>query len=214
MEKSICLNSTGLVWNEERLAGRYDFFRRRREEVRLDLLYYPYWLIHLAGSAKWRFFGEKPMEMLLVSDGRTGRCRRVSSLPQPAEERLVFSGETDGFSPACFEAEAESGTALAHVAQPLLEQSAAEAEAEAFALAVWNRRCNIPLGPRADIRCGHREASLFYKPFWIMQPKVRPESGVEKMFIFDASTGLGGVTEYWSVVEYVKALQQKAEASL
>ena len=154
------------------------------------------------------------MEMLLVSDGRTGRCRRVSSLPQPAEERLVLSEETDGFSPARFEAEAESGTALAHVAQPLLDQSAAEAEAEAFALAAWNRRCNIPLGPRADIRCGHREVSLFYKPFWIMQPKVRPESGVEKMFIFDASTGLGGVTEYWSVVEYVKALQQKAEASL
>lgn len=214
MEKSITLHSTGLAWNEERLAGRYDFFRRRREEVRLDLLYYPYWLMHLAGSAKWRFFGEKPLEMLLVSDARTGRCRRVSSLPQPVGESLFFSEETDGFAPARCSTETESGTAFAHVALPLREQSEAEAGAETFALEAWNRRCNIPLGPRADIRCSHRESSLVYKPFWIMRPKVQPESGVEKMFIFDASTGLGGVSEYWNVVEYVKSLQQKAQDSL
>ena len=41
---AILLNSTRVEWDENRLARRYAFFRRLRGRVRLDLLYYPYWL--------------------------------------------------------------------------------------------------------------------------------------------------------------------------
>lgn len=51
---AILLNSTRVEWDENRLARRYAFFRRLRGRVRLDLLYYPYWLAELRGRAKWR----------------------------------------------------------------------------------------------------------------------------------------------------------------
>ncbi len=210
MGKHVSIPSTGLSWTEDRLAGRYDFLRRRREEVRLDLLYYPYWSMHLTGSARWRIFGEKPLEMLLISDARTGTCRRVSSFPQHYEERLSFMEEKAGFSPAEFGSETEARSVVAHMASPLLDQEEAEAAAETFALAAWNKRCNLPLGPRADIRCTRKVSYFLYKPFWVMRPKEEPQSGSGKIFLFDASTGLGGVSEYWSVVEYVRSLQESS----
>ncbi len=205
------LPSSGLVWDEERLAARYAFLRRRRDEVTLELLYYPYWLFHVRGSATWRFFGERPLEGLLVCDACTGRCQRVSSFPEWREESVSFDG---GGDPAHFAAEklkenGEERQVSACVVPLKYGEAQAGEGAEAFALDLWRRRCNLPLGPRAAIRCTEKTSLFLYKPFWVMRPKKEPESGQGKMFVFDASTGLGGVSEYWNVVEYVLALSQR-----
>ena len=204
------LPSSGLEWDEERLAARYAFLRRRRHEVRLDLLYYPYWLLHVQGRAEWRFFGRKTLDLLLIEDGRTGRCFRVSSFPRCREEKIHCAERTDGdFVPAGLEVEGVQRAVRVHVAPRRREQEPAEAEAGAFASALWNRRCNLPLGPHADIRCTGLETLFLYKPFWIMRPDGMTEE-TAKMFVFDASTGLGGVSEYWRVVTYVHALQARS----
>lgn len=203
------LQSSGLVWNEESLAGRYSFLRRRRDEVKLELLYYPYRFFHVQGSATWRFFGRKPLEMLLVADARTGKCQRVSSFPECREERVFFEeAQTmpEGFASALLKTEEEERSVSAHVVRPLYEENSVGECAEAFAVRQWSRRCNLPLGPRAVICCTEKNSLFLYKPFWVMRPREKPESGPGKMFIFDASTGLGGVSEYWNVVEYVLSL--------
>lgn len=209
---TLTLNSSGLAWDTEALCARYAFLRKRREEVRLDLLYYPYRLFHLRGQASWRFFGKRPLEMLLVVDARTGKCLRVSSFPEVCEERIVFEhgNAAPEFSPARVEADGQALEASAHVAAAVLDEAEAASKAEAFAIAAWRRRCNLPLGPRADIRCSESSSRLLCKPFWIMRPKERPAEG--KMFVFDATTGLGGVSEYWNVVEYVLGMERR-EAS-
>ena len=212
----ICsLSSSGLVWNEEHLAARYAFLRRRRDEVTLDLLYYPYWLFHVQGTATWRFFGEKPLEVMLVCDARTGRCQRVSSFPELREESLSFDGAGDSarVAPALLKADGENRQVSACVVPLKYGEAQAGEAAEAFALSLWRRRCNLPLGPRAAIRCTEKRPLFLYKPFWIMRPKARPEPGPGKMFVFDASTGLGGVSEYWNVVEYVLGLQKEERGS-
>ena len=196
MDTTLTLNSSGLAWDAEALCARYAFLRKRREEVRLDLLYYPYRLFHLRGQASWRFFGKRPLEMLLVVDARTGKCLRVSSFPDVCE----------AFSPARVEADGQALEASAHVAAAVLDEAEAASRAEAFAIAAWGRRCNLPLGPRADIRCAESSSRLLCKPFWIMRPKERPAGG--KMFVFDATTGLGGGSEYWNVVDYVLDMER------
>lgn len=212
----ICsLPSSGLVWDEEHLAARYAFLRRRRDEVTLELLYYPYWLFSMQGTATWRFFGEKPLEILLVCDAGTGRCQRVSSFPEMREESLSFDGSGDSarFAPGMLRADGMERQVYACVVPLKVGEAQAGDAAEAFALSLWRRRCNLPLGPRAAIHCTEKRPLFLYKPFWIMRPKARPESGPGKMFVFDASTGLGGVSEYWNVVEYVLALQKEARGS-
>lgn len=210
--QSICLHSTGVEWDEERLARRYAFLRGIRSEVRLDLLYYPYWLLELRGRAAWRFFGEKPVDMLLISDGRSGHCRRISAPPALREERLhpveTDAPEKGSFLPARLEKPESCGSsgardARAHVAPALLGEEEATREAESFALKAWTRRCNLPLGPRAELACTERKAVFLHKPFWIMTPDRNAEPRGGKLFIFDASTGLGGLSEYWSIAEYI-----------
>ena len=207
------LHSSGLVWDEERLAGRYAFLRRRRDEVKLELLYYPYWLFHMQGTATWRFFGQKTLEMLVVVDACTGRSQRVSSVPECCEEgiRVDTDQEQDGFSPAVLKLEGDERTLSACVISPECNEEQAARSGEEFALSLWRRRCNLPLGPRADIRCMKSEPFFLYKPFWVMRPKEKPESGQTKMFVFDASTGLGGVSEFWNVVERVLQMQGREE---
>lgn len=199
------------MWDEEHLAARYAFLRRRRDEVTLDLLYYPYWLFSMQGTAAWRFFGEKPLEALLVADACTDRCQRVSSFPELREESLSFDGVEDSahFASALLRADGMERQVSACVVPLKSGEAQAGAAAEAFALSLWRRRCNLPLGPRAVIRCTEKKPLFLYKPFWIMRPKARSESGPGKMFVFDASTGLGGVSEYWNVVEYVLELQKE-----
>ena len=206
MAAEICLCSSGLLWDGRRLAARYAFLRRRRGEVRLDLLYYPYRLLEIHGVAAWRFFGKRPLCLLLAQDARTGACLRVPSFPALREEKLVFlPGEgRAGFCPARMEGPGLAGQAPAHVAPPSCSGEEADKEAEAFALAAWGRRCNLPLGPRADIRLTGKKAFFLHKPFWIMRPEAEPSDG--KIFLFDASTGLGGVSEYWNVAEYALSL--------
>lgn len=208
MNTALTLSSSGLEWDENALNGRYAFLRKRAEDIRLDLLYYPYRLFHMRGRAVWRFFGERPLEMLLVTDARTGKCLRVSSFPHVVEERLSFecAENTEDFSPARLTGESGTRHVSACVAAPTYGEEEAAARAEEFALSGWGRRCNLPLGPRADIRCTGKESLFLYKPFWIMRPKDGSDGG--RMFVFDATTGLGGVSEYWNVVEYVLELQQ------
>lgn len=208
---TVTLCSSGLEWDEESLVSRYAFLRRRRSEVSLDLLYYPYWLFHVRGTAAWRFFGHRPLEMLLVVDARSGRCQRVSSVPRFYEEKLLFEqeGAEEAFLPVTLEAENGTRRLSAHVAPFLLDGKMAEQSAETFALASWGRRCNLPLSPRADISCTEKNSFFLYKPFWIMRPNSSGTQDKEKMFVFDATTGLGGVSEYWNVVEYILDRQKR-----
>lgn len=213
MDTSLTLCSSGLEWDEGALAGRYAFLRKRKEDVRLDLLYYPYQLFHVQGRAHWRFFGERPLEMLVVTDARTGKCLRVSSFPRFFQERLSFElpEHTDVFSPALLTDDGGTREVSVCVVAPMYGEEEASGKAESFALSAWSRRCNLPLGPRADIRCTAKKTFFLYKPFWIMRPKEHPAGG--KMFVFDATTGLGGVSEYWNVVEYVLELQRASGQS-
>ena len=213
MSVGYSLRSSGLEWDGDDLASRYAFLRRRRDEVRLDLLYYPYWLFSITGVARWRFFGEKVLETLTVVDARSGKCLRAPSFPDIHEDHVRFDGGEDsgGFSVASVCAEGRVRRAATHVAGVLKDEDEARSLAETFALAAWNRRYYLPLGPRATIHCSARSASLLHKPFWIMRPRKSPESGPGKMFVFDASTGLGGVSEYWNVVEYALNLQKGRE---
>lgn len=206
---AILLNSPRVEWDENRLARRYAFFRRRRGRVRLDLLYYPYWLAELRGRAKWRFFGERPLVLLLAVDARSGRCLRISAPPALREESLVPAGTVkgEGFFPAVLEGAGDSRTVQAHVAGNHIGEECAKRAAETFALSAWGRRCNLPLGPRADIVCTDRQIALLHKPFWIMTPDGDAEQRKEKLFIFDASTGLGGLSESWNIAEYVMELR-------
>ena len=206
---AILLNSTRVEWDENRLARRYAFFRRLGGRVRLDLLYYPYWLAELRGRAKWRFFGERPLVLLLAVDARSGRCLRISAPPALREESLVPAGTVkgEGFFPAVLEGAGDSRTVQAHVAGNHIGEECAKRAAETFALSAWGRRCNLPLGPRADIVCTDRQIALLHKPFWIMTPDGDAEQRKEKLFIFDASTGLGGLSEYWNIAEYVMELR-------
>ena len=206
---AILLNSTRVEWDENRLARRYAFFRRLRGRVRLDLLYYPYWLAELRGRAKWRFFGERPLVLLLAVDARSGRCLRISAPPALREESRVPAGTVkgEGVFPAVLEGAGDSRTVQAHVAGNHIGEECAKRAAETFALSAWGRRCNLPLGPRADIVCTDRQIALLHKPFWIMTPDGDAEQRKEKLFIFDASTGLGGLSEYWNIAEYVMELR-------
>lgn len=208
MTTALTLRSSGLEWDENALTERYSFLRKRKDEVRLDLLYYPYRIFYMQGSAVWRFFGERPLEMLLVADARTGKCLRISSFPRFFEEKISFEQEcTDFFAPALLETEDGTRAVRACVAAPACGEEEAAELAENFARSGWGRRCNLPLGPRADIRRIKKEAFFLYKPFWIIRPKELSDGG--KLFVFDASTGLGGVSEYWNVVEYVMKMRKE-----
>ena len=214
--RSMILRSTGVTWNEESLTRRYGFLRRIRNDVSLELIFYPYWLIELHGSAVWRLFGARPLAMLVAADARSGRCLRISTPPMLFMERLspaatALSGQSP-FFPAGLEGQHALNHVNAHVVRPLCDRKTVQNSAETFALAAWRRRCNLPLGPCADISCTDSTAVLLHKPFWIMTARPAAEDGRNKLFVFDASTGLGGVSEYWNVVEYVMSLESKAPA--
>ena len=211
LEHSTVLLSTGVTWDEDSLARRYGFVRRIRDEVRFELIYCPYWLFELHGQAHWRLFGARSLAMLVASDARSGRCLRVSAPPVLVTERLLPASavfcESGPFLPARLKGpHVPEKDVRAHVVRPLCDRKTGQSNAEAFALAAWRRRCNLPLGPRADILCASNAATLLHKPFWIMTSLSPAASGRNKLFIFDASTGLGGVSDYWNVVEYVLSL--------
>lgn len=214
--RSMTLRSTGVTWNEESLTRRYGFLRRIRNDVSLELIFYPYWLIELHGRAVWRLFGARPLAMLVAADARSGRCLRISTPPVLFMERLrpaatALLGQSP-FFPAGLEGQHALNNVNAHVVRPLCDRKTVQNSAETFALAAWHRRCNLPLGPRADISCTDSTAVLLHKPFWIMTARPSAEDGRNKLFVFDASTGLGGVSEYWNVVEYVMGLESNAQA--
>lgn len=99
-----------------------------------------------------------------------------------------------------------------HVVRPLCDRKTVQQQAETFALAAWRRRCNLPLGPRANISCTGAAVVLLHKPFWLLTAQPTIKNNGNKLFVFDASTGLGGVSEYWNVVEYIMTLDGNASA--
>ena len=214
--RSMTLRSTGVTWDEESLTRRYGFLRRIRNDVSLELIFYPYWLIELHGRAVWHLFGARPLAMLVAADARSGRCLRISTPPMLFMERLSPAAtdfaEQSPFFPAGLEGQHSLKNVNAHVVRPLCDRKTVQNSAETFALTAWHRRCNLPLGPRADISCTDSTAVLLHKPFWIMTARPAAENGRNKLFVFDASTGLGGVSEYWNVVEYVMSLESNAPA--
>ena len=217
--RSMTLRSTGVTWDEESLTRRYGFLRRVRNEVSFKLVFYPYWVLELHGRAIWRLFGARPLAMLVVADARSGRCLQISAPPVLTMERLrpatTALSKQSSFFPAGLEGQhVPSKDVRAHVVRPLCDRKAVQNNAETFALAAWRRRCNLPLGPRADISCTDSTAVLLHKPFWIMTAQSNVKNGRNKLFVFDASTGLGGVSEYWNVVEYIMALDQDAPAGI
>lgn len=216
LSHSMLLRSTGVTWNEERLARRYGFLRRMRNDVSFELIYYPYWVLELHGKAVWHLFGARPLAMLIAADARSGRCLQISAPPVLTTERLRPAAtdlpEQSPFFPARLEGNVPENDVRAHVVRPLRNRKTVQGSAEAFALAAWRRRCNLPLGPRADISCTDSAAVLLHKPFWLMRARPTVKDSRNKLFVFDASTGLGGVSEYWNVVEYVMALDKPAPA--
>lgn len=196
------VRSSGLFWNRERLYGRYKFLRELREEVSFDLLYYPYWFVRLAGTVKWRFWGAKRAEQLRILDGRTARSLRLLSAPELIEETVEFLEEPAGGRFAAARV-LSGGEALAvdglHVAPFAADREEALRRGREDALREMLRFYNRPLGFRAEIEPTELEAESLYKPFWVM----RAANDRDKAFVFDASTGLGGVAEYWNVVEYL-----------
>ena len=211
----ILLSSTGVAWDEERLAARYSFFRKLRDKVSLRLIYYPYWLMELHGTATWRFFGTKPVAMLLVTDSRSGRCQRISAQPVLREERIFPTGQTKSpaFFPAVLESAETTRSVQVHVAPVAYDEEDAKRQAEDFALKAWGRKCNLPLGPRAALACTNIVTTFLYKPLWLMTTEEKTQDGKDKLFIFDATTGLGGLSEYWNVAEYVMAMPRDGSAS-
>ena len=182
--------STGVAWDEERLAGRYAFFRKLRDRVTLRLIYYPYWLMEPHGTATWRIFGTKPVAMLLVADARSGRCLRISAPPVLKEERIFPTGssETETFFPAGLKNEDTSLSVLVHIAPAVQDEESVKRQAGEFALKAWNRKCNLPLGPRATLACTNIVTTFLYKPFWLMTTEEKTKDGKDRLFIFDATT--------------------------
>jgi len=211
------LHSTGVTWDEKSLLRRYGFLRRIQSGVELRLLYYPYWLLELRGHAHWRLFGARPLAMFLVADALSGRCLQVNAPPELTTERIrpevaPLPGETP-FIPATLEGDSLSLNNInVHVVRPLCDRKTVQQQAETFALAAWRRRCNLPLGPQANISCTGAAAVLLHKPFWLLTAQPTIKNNGNKPFVFNASTGLGGVSEYWNVVEYIMTLDGNASA--
>ncbi len=120
----------------------------------------------------------------------------------PADSGRAKTGTTKSrvFAPATvFRNETVLVRARTHIAQCRVTESQALERAYNDAKRDMGRFYNRPLGFMATMTSLAREAVPVCKPFWIM----RSQSHRERLFVFDASTGLGGVAEYWNVVDYL-----------
>ncbi len=198
--------STGCLWSPERLRQRYKFLRKLKEAVRFDLLYYPYWVLAQAGRLKGRWFAARPLLQYRIVDAVRGKNYRISALPEEYVEHPAFTEA--GFTG---EAPAER---RARQAPCRLGEAEARAAADEATLREWNRKFNRAWRPKIALTLDHTDCRLLYKPYWIMAPADQPEltawpeSGPEtaarrRLFLFDATTGLGGLAEFWHVVEYL-----------
>lgn len=177
------LPCTGLLWDVERLRARYKFLRKVTEAVRFELVYYPYWVLCQQGNLKGRWFKARPLEQYRAIDAVQGKNYRITTPPERYEEQPA---------PGSLLAEAR-----------LDEAEAARLGGEAT-LKEWNRKYNRPWRPRVALALDSTQAELLWKPYWLMTPEEQPEGDERRrMFVFDATTGLGGVAEFWHVVEYV-----------
>ena len=188
------LSSSGLNWAVPALYKRYGFLRRLKEEVFFDLLYYPYWRI---------------------LDGVSARSQKLIQAPESVRERIVFAeGPEDCAHPdnalkTCggrqlaealvFRGEDFLVRARAHVVSCTVTKEEALQKGYSDLLRDMGKFYNRPLGLWATMTSLGQEAARICKPFWIM----RSQSHEERLFVFDASTGLGGVAEYWNVVDYL-----------
>ncbi len=202
--------STGCLWSPERLRERYKFLRKLKEAVRFDLLYYPYWVLAQAGHLKGRWFAARPLFQYRVIDAVRGKNYRISALPEEHTEHPEFT---------------EDAAAERRVRQApcRLSETEARAAADEATLKEWNRKFNRAWRPRVALNMDRTDCRLVYKPFWIMTPADQPEltawpefsatpaspatvdetAARRRLFLFDATTGLGGLAEFWHVVEYL-----------
>ncbi len=217
------LVSTGVVWDIPRLWKRYRFLRALREDVFFFRLCYPYWLCTLTGSITWPVLGRRDTAQLRILDARetrggrdvsgAGDGRDVSGVRPGTSQKLLSRPETvpETVLPNYARADlhkpfppqrAEDRTlerCPVHVAQPLLSADDAGARAAGDGWRELQKCCNLPLGIRADIEVRTTRAELIWKPFWVM----RSSSRAERVFVFDATTGMGGTAEYWNVISYL-----------
>lgn len=209
------LSSSGLNWTVPALYKRYGFLRRLKEEVFFDLLYYPYWVLRYREELSWRFFGKRQVEELRILDGVSARSQKLIQAPESVRERIVFAeGPEDCVHPdnalkTCggrqfaealvFRDEDFLVRARAHVVSCTVTKEEALQKGYSDLLRDMGKFYNRPLGLWATMTSLGQEAARICKPFWIM----RSQSHEERLFVFDASTGLGGVAEYWNVVDYL-----------
>ena len=209
------LSSSGLNWTVPALYKRYGFLRRLKEEVFFDLLYYPYWFLSYREELSWRFFGKRQVEELRILDGVSARSQKLIQAPESVRERIVFAeGPEDCAHPdnalkTCggrqfaealvFRGEDVLVRARAHVVSCTVTKEEALQKGYSDLLRDMGKFYNRPLGLWATMTSLGQEAARICKPFWIM----RSQSHEERLFFFDASTGLGGVAEYWNVVDYL-----------
>lgn len=205
------LSSTGLHWDIPRLHKRYAFLRKLKETVAFRLLYYPYWFLHFSESITWPVLGTKYVDQLRIMDGRTGRSFKLISSPETAPERTSPQGTAEGHFVLTQVARGEQILAQAemHTVAALVGEEEALQRGEHDAQRELGRFYNRPLGFMAEIKTKASEALLLYKPFWIMRPLAHCAPEKQRIFVFDASTGLGGTAEYWNIVEYMFALEEK-----
>ena len=214
------LPSSGLNWSIPALYKRYGFLRRLKEEVLFDLLYYPYWFLRFHEELSWRFFGKRVVEELRIVDGVSARTQKLIQDPESVCERVVFDKTPEHFeSPKRAQAGSGEGVAggrlfaqavvvrdeevlaraRAHVVPCTLTKDQALEKGHSDLVRDMGKFYNRPLGFWATMTSLGQEAAVVCKPFWIM----RSQSHKDRLFVFDASTGLGGVAEYWNVVEYL-----------
>lgn len=205
------LPSTGLHWDIPRLHKRYAFLRKLKETVAFRLLYYPYWFLHFSESITWPVLGTKYVDQLRIMDGRTGRSYKLISPPETAPERMTPQETAEGRFVLTQVAREEQILAQAemHTVTALLGEEEALQRGEYDAHRELGRFYNRPLGFMAEIKTRASEALLLYKPFWIMRPRAGCAPEKQRIFVFDASTGIGGTAEYWNVVEYMFALEEE-----
>lgn len=175
-----------LLFDVPALTAKYRFLRKMPpDSVTFHLIYHPYWSSELHGLAQGRFFSKtlsKPLIQNRVCDAYTARHYLVHSEPVTEENALD----------------------AAELVPALLRQEDAATAFENLCQRDWTRKHCRVWQPHVDIQLVNHRIFLIYKPFWVMVPAPMPEphNQDERVFVFDATTGLGGMAEFRPVLDY------------
>ena len=168
------VSSTGLNWTPESLTKRYAVLRKAGADLRLDLLYYPYWVIGVQGEARGRWFPPRFLEEVSAVDAREGKVYHIVGFPEVTEENIV-EGSAVKVLPISIECQEAKERAIAGV------------------LKNWTRKFSHPLRPRLEVKTGKVDILAVYKPFWIASGSPKPSGG---FMVIDSTTGLAGLAEH------------------